>query len=80
MARVLRPVPRMGAIDLFIDGGWAEIYLRGKKVGRAPAKGLKLPLGRHRLRLVNPPTGREVALDVEVTEGQVKYYRTQFGP
>jgi hypothetical protein len=32
-------VQRTGAIDLHIDDGWADIFLRGKKVGRAPIKG-----------------------------------------
>nr|MBP6629622.1 protein kinase [Kofleriaceae bacterium] len=68
-------VQRTGAIDLHIDDGWADIFLRGKKVGRAPIKGLRLPVGTHRLRLVNPPTGREKTITVEVSADTVRYYR-----
>jgi len=76
LKRTLRPVPHLGAIDLYIDEGWAEVYLRNKRVGRAPVKGLRLPVGRQRLRLVNPPSGKERFLDVEVVDGEVRYYRT----
>jgi hypothetical protein len=75
--RALKVAPKMGAIDLFIDEGWAEVYLKGKKVGRAPAKGLKLPVGKHRLKLVNPPSKKSKLLDVVVDETEVKYYRTR---
>ena len=77
LMRVLKPVPRFGAIDLYIDEGWAEVYLHGKRIGRAPAKGLRLPVGKHRLRLVNPPSGKETQLDVVVDEREVRYYRTK---
>lgn len=65
----------MGAIDLHIDDGWADIYAKGKRVGRAPVKGLRLPVGNHRLRLHNPRTGGEAFLEVEVVAGEVRYYR-----
>jgi len=75
--RQLKGTTVFGHIDLHIDDGWAEVYLRGKKIGRAPARGLRLPLGKHKLRLFNPPSGRERFLDVEVVEGETRYYRTR---
>jgi len=70
-------IQRFGKIDLYIDDGWAEVYLKGKKLGRA-TRGMVLPVGRHRLRLVNPPSHKETWLDVVVTEGETTYYRTRF--
>jgi len=75
--RQLKGTTVFGHIDLHIDDGWAEVYLRGKKIGRAPARGLRLPVGKHKLRLVNPPSGHERYLDVEVVEGETRYYRTR---
>jgi serine/threonine-protein kinase len=60
-----RAPTRYGTIDLFVDP-WAEVWLGNRKMGDAPVKGLRLPLGRHRLRLVNPLQGRETALTVDV--------------
>ncbi|MEZ4368262.1 MAG: serine/threonine-protein kinase [Kofleriaceae bacterium] len=77
--RELRPEPRVGTIDLNIDGGWADVYFRGKRIGRAgqgAGKGLRLPVGTQRLRLVNPVSGRERTLDVVVAEDKVNYYST----
>jgi hypothetical protein len=74
----LRAVERFGAIDLFIDQGWADVYLKGKKVGRAPVQGLRLPVGHQRLRLVNPPSGKQTWLDVDVSDTDTHYYRTRF--
>ncbi len=71
------PTPT-GVIQLQIQDGWGEVYLKGRKVGKAPNQALALPVGRHRLRIVNPPSGREVWLDVEVEVGRSRYYSTRF--
>ena len=68
----------MGAIALQVVDGWGEVYLGGKKIGQAPAKSLALPIGRHHLRIVNPPTGRTVELDVDVTADGPRYYQVRF--
>ena len=39
---------------------------RGRKVAEAPVKGLRLPIGRQELRLVNPPSGRRKTIMVTV--------------
>jgi hypothetical protein len=59
------PAPRFGTIDLHVDP-WAVVYLDGKKVGEAPVKGLTLPLGHHRLKLVNPVRHKQMMLAVDV--------------
>jgi hypothetical protein len=63
--RKLAPAPRFGTIDLHVDP-WAVVYLEGRKVGEAPVKGLVLPVGHHRLKLVNPVRHKELTLAVDV--------------
>ncbi|MBK9072655.1 MAG: protein kinase [Myxococcales bacterium] len=70
--------PKMATISLYIDDSWAEVYLRGKLVGRAPSKALELPIGTHTLVLKNPPSGRETTIEVLVEAGRVNYFRTKF--
>ena len=78
LERTLRAAPpTLGTIKLQIEDGWGEVYLKGKKVGKAPNQALRLPVGRHRLRIVNPPSGREVWLDVDVDPTEVRYYATR---
>jgi eukaryotic-like serine/threonine-protein kinase len=76
---ILRPAVRFGKIDLYITDGWAEIFLAKRKLGRAPVQGLVLPVGKHRLLLVNPLTGRRKYVEVEVDEKKPSYYRTSLG-
>jgi serine/threonine-protein kinase len=61
----LAPAPRYGTIDLHTDP-WALVYLDGRQIGEAPVKGLSLPLGRHRLKLVNPVQHRQTTVAVQV--------------
>jgi hypothetical protein len=75
--RTLKSSAVLGTINLQIDDGWAEVYLRDKKIGRAPARGLPLPVGKHRLRLYNPRTKKQKFLQVEVVTGETRYYRTR---
>ena len=63
--RKLAPAPRYGTIDLHVDP-WAIVYLDGKQVGEAPVKGLQLPVGHHRLKLVNPVRHKQMMLAVDV--------------
>jgi tRNA A-37 threonylcarbamoyl transferase component Bud32 len=63
--RKLTPAPRFGTIDLHVDP-WAIVYLDGRQIGEAPVKGLSLPLGHHRLKLVNPVLHRQTTLAVDV--------------
>jgi len=72
LEREVAAKPRFGTIKLFVDP-WAEVYLDGRKVGVAPERRLKLPVGAHRLELVNPVLGRRGSIDVKVPSN--KTYR-----
>jgi hypothetical protein len=63
--RKLAPALRYGTIDLHVDP-WAVIYLDGRQIGEAPVKGLSLPVGHHRLKLVNPVRHKQMMLAVDV--------------
>ncbi len=56
---------RYGTVDIYSEP-WANIYLGKRKVGVAPQRGVKLPVGRHRLRLVNPVLKRSTWVTVSV--------------
>ena len=53
---------------------WGEIYVDGKSTGRqTPAFDLKLPAGKHKIRLVNPVQKLETEFEVEIlADGVVK--------
>jgi hypothetical protein len=57
--------PRFGTIDLYVEP-WANVYLGSKKVGVAPQQNLRLPVGKHRLRLRNPVQNRQTTITVTV--------------
>jgi hypothetical protein len=63
--RKLAATQRFGTIDLHVDP-WAVIYLDGRQIGEAPVKGLSLPVGHHRLKLVNPVRHKQMMLAVDV--------------
>jgi tRNA A-37 threonylcarbamoyl transferase component Bud32 len=63
--RKLAAAPRYGTIDLHVDP-WALVYLDGRQIGEAPVKGLTLPVGHHRLKLVNPVRHTQMMLAVDV--------------
>ena len=56
---------RYGTVDIFSDP-WAEIYLGQKRLGTAPQRGIKLPYGKHRLKLVNPVQNRSATVTVTI--------------
>ena len=61
----LEPDGEKGLVDIFSEP-WANVYLAGKKIGVAPARGLSLPAGTHRLTLVNPVQNRRTTLTVKI--------------
>ncbi|HKE15724.1 MAG TPA: serine/threonine-protein kinase [Kofleriaceae bacterium] len=56
---------RTGTVDIYAEP-WANIYLGKRKVGVAPQRGVRLPVGRHRLHLVNPVLERSAWVTVTV--------------
>jgi hypothetical protein len=75
--RALRPAPTPnGSITINVIDSWGEVYLGGKKIGEAGlgARAISLPVGKHRLRVVNPQTSKAATLDVEVRADKVLNY------
>jgi eukaryotic-like serine/threonine-protein kinase len=72
--RTLRSTVRYGHISLQIRDSWADVYLQGRRIGRAPSPSIRLPVGTHRLRLHNPASDKETTLTVEVREGETTAY------
>jgi len=64
-APVRTRAPRYGALDLYTIP-WSNVYVAGRKVGEAPLTGLRLPVGRHRIRLENPAARLHKEVTVEV--------------
>ncbi len=67
------PVPSgpPGIINLVTRGGWAHIYQNGKRIGTTPRK-LKLPSGKHSLKLKPFGEGPFQTVDVKVEPGKTK--------
>ena len=57
----------------------ATVYVDGKKRGRTPVRGLKLPAGRHRLTLVTAD-GRKKTRTVTVRRGRATRLTDRFAP
>jgi len=56
IARTLRAATRFATAQLrFTPGsvGWGDVYLGGRRLGRAPMRAVALPVGRVQLRFVN---------------------------
>ena len=63
------PKPSRGLLDVNCVP-WCQIYLDGKDTGRtSPAIGIAVAAGKHRLRVVNTPTGVEQEKDVVIRAG-----------
>lgn len=63
--RTLEPEVRMGTINLQVDP-WAYVYFNGKRIAEAPKAGIVLPVGKQKLRLVNPALHVEKNVVVDV--------------
>ena len=59
-----------GFLSLRTQGGWAEVYFKGKRLGITPLKKVALPAGKIELDLINPVAGIERHLVLELEEGQ----------
>ena len=68
-AATAKPVSgKMGVLKLDSQP-WGEIYIDGVKIGRqTPAFDLKVPVGKHQVRLVNPLQKLEASFEVVVAE------------
>ena len=75
--RALKPAPTPnGTITINVVDSWGEVYLAGKKIGEAGlgARAISLPVGKHRLKVINPQTSKTATIDVEVKADKVLNY------
>jgi serine/threonine protein kinase len=77
VSRTLAPIERFGLVDVYVEEGWGDVFWKGKNLGRAPKKGIRLPVGRHALRIVNPVSKQEATVSVVVKDGETAYYRVK---
>jgi len=61
--------PLLGTVEAIQAIPWAKVYLGNRLLGETPLTGVRLPVGEHRLRLVNEPLGVEQAVTVVVRPG-----------
>ena len=57
--RLIDAIARTGSIRVVAHGGWADVWIGGRRLGRTPVRA-ELPEGRHQLRIL--PYGREPAV------------------
>jgi serine/threonine-protein kinase len=60
-----------GIVNVVTPGGWADIYVRGRKVGRSPGR-IELPAGRHTVTLRPFGDGRAISRTVRVGAGDTE--------
>ena len=59
-----------GKVNINVSGGWADIYVDGKKIGTTPIFGHQLPAGSYAVRAKNEATGLDVTKQVTVKGGE----------
>jgi serine/threonine protein kinase len=68
---------RWGTLDVFSEP-WGEIYVDGKDTGKqTPQRGMRVPAGHHKIRLVNPVLHAQREVDVDVGVDERKLVREQ---
>ena len=66
--RTLKAAQKFGIAQIQVRGGFGDVFLGGKKIGTAPTKSIKLPIGTNKLHLVNSVAKVEWDLSCTVTE------------
>ncbi|MDP2314588.1 MAG: serine/threonine-protein kinase [Pseudomonadota bacterium] len=59
-----------GKLSVNVSGGWAEIYVEGKKIGDTPIFGYALPAGSYAVRARNDGIGLDQTKQVTVKAGE----------
>ena len=49
---------------------WSQVYVNDALVGNTPQMSLQLPVGRHKVTLVNPEFGVRKTIDVKIDNGK----------
>ncbi|MDQ3035558.1 MAG: protein kinase [Myxococcota bacterium] len=60
----------VGTVNFVTPPGWAEIFVDGERVGRSPTA-IRLPAGRHAVRLIPYGDGEPITRSVEVSADQI---------
>src|SRR5205085_313696 len=66
--KAMKAAAKFGTAQIRVVGGFGDIYLANKKIGRAPTPSIKLPVGANKLHIVNPVAKVEWDLTCNVTE------------
>ncbi len=77
VSKTLKSTVVYGTINIGLGKHWFEVREGSVYLGDTPGT-FRLPVGTHRLRLTNPPTGRSMKATVQVLEKKVKTYRFDF--
>jgi serine/threonine protein kinase len=59
-----------GKLNVNVSGGWADIYVDGKKAGTTPLIGYQLPAGTYMVRAKNDAAGLDTSKSVTVKPGE----------
>ncbi len=62
--------PQTGTVDVIQAIPWGKVFLGNRFLGETPISSVTLPVGRHRIRVVNEPLGVEKTVTVEVRPGR----------
>ena len=61
-----------GKLNVNVSGGWADIYVDGKKIGQTPKFGIALPAGSYTVRVKNDTTGLDQTRTLTINAGETK--------
>jgi len=59
-----------GKLSVNVSGGWADVFVDGKKVGTTPLIGYQLPAGTYMVRAKNDASGLDASKSVTVKPGE----------
>ena len=62
-------VAKNGRLELRIRP-YATVFLDDRKLGDTPLPAISVPVGKHKLRLVNPAFGKDVELNIVIKPGE----------
>ncbi len=59
-----------GKLNLNVSGGWADVFVDGRKIGQTPIFGHSLAAGTHSVRAKNETTGLDATKQVTIKSGE----------
>jgi eukaryotic-like serine/threonine-protein kinase len=65
----MRLEPVLGTVEAIQALPWATVYVDGRLLGETPLTKVRLPVGSHRVRLVNDPLGVDTTMALSVRPG-----------